>query len=599
MAERDGASPREAVMPGKKRRIQTVKGAAGLSRHSAKASRPRRMRKKVKTMVATMNLQTTIPLSQFRFIGSGLTQAEMDAAVRQALILFDELYAHLPLKKSMYGVDPVQRLKLLIVRLPSIVREAEFHEEMIDIFNSVRDLHTNYLLPEPFRGSTAYLPFMVEEYFDAAGVPHYPVTHVMPGIGVETFGPGVEIIYWNGMPMSGAVELNAQRSAGSNRAGRHIQGIRNMTVRPLISSLPPLEDWVIVTYGNGSNFFEAKFPWMVLRNAPKPDQVNSSDPRAEGSTYLGLDLAQQITHQARKRLFAPEVAQRSAMMRTAIAADPSVLAAAPSDEPLKNPTVFPDELMWGPVKTTSGTFGYIRIRSFNIDDVEAFVMEIVRILGLLPQNGLVLDVRSNPGGNILAGEYILQLFTDRRIEPEPMFFRNTVYTSGFARSDMLSKWKPSIELSIQTAFEYSQGFPLADPADVNRIGRKYSGKTVLLTDAACYSTTDIFAAGFQDHEIGPVLGSDESTGAGGANVWTHALLRQFWPGPADKQPFAELPRSMDMRVAFRRSTRVGARVGLPLEDLGVQSDVIHHRTRGDVFRNDCDLLDHATSLFTK
>ncbi len=40
----------------------------------------------------------------------------------------------------------------------------------------------------------------------------------------------------------------------------------------------------------------------------------------------------------------------------------------------------------------------------------------------------------------------------------------------------------------------------------------------------CYSTTDIFAAGFQDNEIGKVLGVDESTGAGGANVWEYPLI---------------------------------------------------------------------------
>ncbi|MFF3930493.1 S41 family peptidase [Streptomyces hirsutus] len=53
---------------------------------------------------------------------------------------------------------------------------------------------------------------------------------------------------------------------------------------------------------------------------------------------------------------------------------------------------------------------------------------------------------------------------------------------------------------------------------------------VLITNARCYSATDIFAAGFQDHRIGPVLGTDENTGAGGANVWTHALLSDLLQG---------------------------------------------------------------------
>ena len=54
------------------------------------------------------------------------------------------------------------------------------------------------------------------------------------------------------------------------------------------------------------------------------------------------------------------------------------------------------------------------------------------------------------------------------------------------------------------------------------------GPVVLITDARCYSTTDIFAAGFQDHKVGTILGTDNNTGAGGANVWTLELIRQYF-----------------------------------------------------------------------
>lgn len=41
-------------------------------------------------------------------------------------------------------------------------------EQMTEIFTSIRDLHTNYLLPAPFNGMTAFLPFMVEDYIEGA-----------------------------------------------------------------------------------------------------------------------------------------------------------------------------------------------------------------------------------------------------------------------------------------------------------------------------------------------------------------------------------------------------------------------------------------------
>jgi hypothetical protein len=243
----------------------------------------------------------------------------------------------------------------------------------------------------------------------------------------------------------------------------------------------------------------------------------------------------------------------------------------------------------------------LRIRSFDVSDHLAFAHEVARILQLLPPAGIIIDVRSNPGGNIMAGEHLLQLFTDRRIDPEPVCLRNTTGTLAFTKNEHLKIWGPSVDLAVETGAHYSQYFPLTDTASANSIGRKYPGKAVLLIDAACYSTTDFFAAGFQDHEIGPVIGYNEATGAGGANVWTHDLLRQFYPvDPAEKRkmpaPLQPLPRGMSMRISFRRSSRVGVRAGLPLEDLGVRCDHLHRKTRRDVFEDGIDLYEEAGSI---
>jgi len=51
-----------------------------------------------------------------------------------------------------------------------------------------------------------------------------------------------------------------------------------------------------------------------------------------------------------------------------------------------------------------------------------------------------------------------------------------------------------------------------------------------------------------------------------------------------------------MRVSVRRTTRVGALDGTPLEDLGVEPDVRHHMTRADVLDGNRDLIAHAGEL---
>ena len=131
-----------------------------------------------------------------------------------------------------------------------------------------------------------------------------------------------------------------------------------------------------------------------------------------------------------------------------------------------------------------------------------------------------------------------------------------------ASSREVTAFLPSLERAIETAEVYSDRQPL-DPAHervCNMTGQRYRGPVVLLVDALCYSTTDIFAAGFQDHQIGKVIGVDANTGAGGANVWDYERLRR---ASGDADGFEDLPGGTDMRIALRRTLRVRGSDGHP------------------------------------
>jgi C-terminal processing protease CtpA/Prc len=130
---------------------------------------------------------------------------------------------------------------------------------------------------------------------------------------------------------------------------------------------------------------------------------------------------------------------------------------------------------------------------------------------------------------------------------------------------------------------------------VNSVGQTYQGPVVLITDAQCYSACDIFAAGFQDDEIGPVLGVEANTGAAGANVVTHEELRTEWTDGGLKK----LPKGVQMRVALRRCLRVGTRMGQPGEDLGVVPDALHEITKRDLLEENADLMAAAGALLAQ
>jgi hypothetical protein len=265
-------------------------------------------------------------------------------------------------------------------------------------------------------------------------------------------------------------------------------------------------------------------------------------------------------------------------------------------------SIMPDVIkQFGRVTSGGLAFGYIRIVTFAIagQEIEPFIQEFIRIAALLPPDGLIIDVRGNGGGTIAAGEGLLQTLTPARIEPERFHLINTPLVLRMCDNDPeLADWRHSVRESVETGATFSQGFPLTPPDFCNSTGQTYQGPVVLIVDAGCYSTTDMFAAGFQDHAVGTVLGTSGHTGAGGANVWEHNdLERVRLPRPS---PFTRVPKGASFRVAIRRSTRVGARAGEPLEDLGVVPDVpVYQMTRDDVLNGNVDLIAHASGILAK
>jgi hypothetical protein len=410
----------------------------------------------------------------------------------------------------------------------------------------------------------------------------------------------VEVTHWSGVPIDLAVERNAARFAGSNPAARHSRGLQSLTVRPLIIHLPPDEHWVTVTFldSNGTRQ-ELRLEWLVVQNLPLFN--DGADALTSATAALGLDLDGHATGRAKTMLFAP-----AALADPADTSDPTDDTSA-ADQTLTTsmPTVFRART----VSTPSGTFGHIRIFTFNVDDPDAFVQEFIRLIGLLPQNGLIVDVRDNGGGHLWASEFTLQTLTPRPITPEPTAFINMPLNLRICRKHKdnptnqidLGPWFGALEEDRELGTSYSEGFPITPADQANALGQRYHGPVVLITNARCYSATDFFAAGFADHQIGTILGVDPTTGAGGANVWTHGLLKALLDfAPADPaSPYKKLPKGADMRVAIRRSLRIGPKAGLPVEDLGVQPDVLHTMTRADVLEDNPDLMAHAGQLLAE
>ena len=499
-----------------------------------------------------------------------LTSQERYHLLEQAQLLIDKFYVHLEQKRAMYGVDPGQQLRLL-GRSQRELDDPSFHQELLRVFDALRDMHTTYVLPEPYRGRVS-LGFAVESYWDEGRRRRFIVSK--PGHGDNHAIPaGAEITHWNGVPIAEAVLRNASMEAGGNAAARFARGLESLTLRNAALSPLPTEDRVHIRYTWDGVPAECEVHWTVEAD---PDGL---PPELDGDHGTA---AQRLGYSMRTEM----IRQLKRDRLRAKSSDPGQTVRELATSYLES------QLRARVIRTRRGVFGHLRIYSFRLPDqnVERFLTEMRRLLRAMPRAGLIVDVRGNPGGHIEAAERLLGLLTTRDVVPEPMQFINSRQTYELCdQSRDLLPWRQSISEAHETGARHSATLPLSV---VPKPDRPYRGPVVLITDALAYSATDIFAAGFQDNKIGWVLGVDANTGAGGANVWNIPLLRQIWP----EAPVQPVPKESRLTFALRRSLRVGDYAGRPVEDLGVTPDVRYRMTLADLQEQNVDLMNRAGQL---
>lgn len=489
------------------------------------------------------------------------------------------LYVHLPLKLSFHGYDVLGALRKLKQDCTAMTN-VEFHRELALAMARLRDAHTLYQGPWKQDGIVASLPFLVEAYGPTTS-PSYVVSKVSEAdVNDPYFRKGVVITHWNGVPFARAVEIYGDMETGGRIDSRRARAVETLTFRSLEYMPPPNEDWVVLDYlDEARKPRQVKLYWQGLEPDPSP----LAKAKGLAARYAqSVNPAAEAVRRAKKFMFNPALwagESRGTKKKASFAND------------------LADAVTARAVKTKHGKFGYLRIWSFSVDDDERFLEEVSRLLEKMPDSGLIIDIRNNPGGYIIAAERLLQLFTPNHITPVNFALRSTALAAEMAQSDFnqddLGTWAQSLLLAQQTGEPYSAHLPITSEEECNDTGQRYGGPVVLVADANTYSSGDLFAAGFVDNGLGPLVVIGQATGAGGANVWSMDDVAAALSQTSVTLP--ELPDGASFSMSIRRAVRSGRSNGSLIEDVGVVGET-YEMTEDDVKFGNRDMLDHCASL---
>jgi Peptidase family S41 len=503
--------------------------------------------------------------------------------------MFTDVYVHYTQKRALYGFDPIRALGALRRQIPYLDSPG-FLRELTLLINRLRDQHTQLYVDaanQTLTGYVAALPFLVEP-FGSHLSPTYVVTKITDDVTDPGFAVGARLTTWNGIPFARAVDLYAETLTGGRPDARRARAIETLTQRPLEYLSPPDELWVDIGYqldtdDVGDPDRTIRFEWRAI----EPAKALSADNLIEMRTRRAINITSETARRARKLLFATALWDR----------DQTDAHPTSKDEGWM-PTSFSDAVSARTITTAHGRFGYLRLWTFDVEYTTRFVTEIADLLRQLPRKGLIIDLRSNPGGVIDTAERLLQLFTTNRIEPARFACRATPAMVEIAEAEAngadLADWAASTRAAVDLGEEFSQHLPISDPDACNELPRAYRGPIVAVVDANTFSCGDLFAAGIVDHDIGQIISVGDATGAGGANVWTSDDIQYAYYSAA--RPLPPIPAGISFSISVRRMIRTGQSAGLAIEDVGIIGDDQYEMTQTDLLGGNADLTEFCTRI---
>ncbi len=515
------------------------------------------------------------PLAEMRgkLVLPAYTASDKKLLLDQADLLMRELFVHRDLKIKDFGAqaDPLPKLEKIRSGLGELTADG-FHLAMANVFQGLHDLHTTYSAPRPLACGVAFLPIRFELVKEGGW--HVLASRRTP-YGAEfakDIALGDELLEINGQATLAELKTLTPLSGGSNGEAMRSRSVQLLSFRNLANQPLPAVDSLKLKFRGDSGTYEKELPWLTLSDDRCFGEVDENEGDFFLQTKIGLDEFQHRFN----AVFSPEATpSRDTTM----------------EEALKE--IFEASA----IETPAGTFGYIRLKTFLWRDKRLDLTTIVDGMRravedrLEAAQGLVIDVRGNGGGHIVLAEKMVQLFSPQRVKPTTVrMLANELNEKVFLKANGgPNRWSDAVAKAMQAGRKYTAPLAITPPREANEFGQVWYRPVVVLTDANCYSACDLFAGGMQDNDAAVIVGTHKTTGGGGANVMEYGTFRAVL-GNDPANPFLLLPHDQSMRVSWRQTLRAGKSDGVPIEDLGIQSDKVVPLTKGDIGAESHELM---------
>lgn len=482
----------------------------------------------------------------------------------QARIILTQIYINRELKIKDFGptANPIPYLNKIESELDTI-SDKSFHKQLGDIFFRFRDLHTLYYLPRPFACYESFLPFGLKEVTAANGKKVIAVDGVRTKAEILKLLPqpfrikiGDIVTSYDGLSIEKAIQSKMPRSLGANPSAARRKSIDDLRFyQHDLELLPEKDSLELELQTIEGEKYKIEIPWLTWKDWSCISEQNTL-----------------TTRTTKKFPKAKSGKQKSDFDQTG-----------------------ESTLYWQINKTKFGNFGYIELMSFNPVDVSANEV-VIKVKNLLQNelkntDGLMIDLRSNSGGLLSLSEKLIQLFTPREIQPHNYILRNSEANAIYMALTPMDRFTKILEEAQQSGSPFTKKISLDTFEEINDIGQVYFKPVAVYVDAHCYSACDTFAAQVQDHNAATVFGEDQTTGGGGANVFSlNEILEDFEQFGVDSAPFKKLPNGQNIIFAFRQAFRTGANAGKLIENAGVTVDRISSSNMTDLFNSNNDQI---------